>query len=493
MKTSKILMYTVIFIFLWLTKQLDGQSNIIYEDLKIAANDGSMNQKFGYSVSIDNGIIAVGAPFDDENGINSGAAYLFEAATGTMLAKLLPDDGISGAEFGYSIDINNGIVAVGARADSENGEYSGAAYIFDAIESTQLFKLTPNDAEPGDEFGNSIALNGDQIVIGAWHKTEFGTQSGAAYLFNVSTGSEIYKILPNTGGNYQNFGVSVAIDGGHIAIGARTFFIPGEGFNWAKAYIFDTSNGNQINIIEPGISNYNGDLGGNFADCLDMDNGLLAVGAPSRSVVWDFSGAAYIFDIATGEELHFLIHNELWDRDHFGCSVSMDNGVVVVGSQEDDDMGADSGSAFLFDANTGQEIYKLLASDGDQFDLFGNSVAIQGDYTVIGAKGYTENHYGSSYVFHGLEIGITHIKPDVFNMYPNPCSRSLTIKILDNFRDNFEMRINNSMGQLMKTITEKNQYSDAKVILDVSEFQSGIYMVSIQSASISFCTKLIVK
>jgi hypothetical protein len=75
--------------------------------------------------------------------------------------------------------------------------------------------------------------------------------------------------------------------------------------------------------------------------------------------------------------------------------------VVAIGSQEDDDNGFDSGSAYLYDALTGNEICKLLASDGVEFDLFGTSVAIDGDVTVVGAKGYTESHTGSAYVYSG--------------------------------------------------------------------------------------------
>jgi len=125
------------------------------------------------------------------------------------------------------------------------------------------------------------------------------------------------------------------------------------------------------------------------------------VGAPYRSVVWDFSGAAYVFNATTGEQLHFIFPDEVWDRDHFGISISIDNGVVAIGSQEDDDNGFDSGSAYLYDALTGNEISKLLASDGAEFDLFGASVAIDGDVTVVGAKGYTESHTGSAYVYSG--------------------------------------------------------------------------------------------
>ena len=129
---------------------------------------------------MDNGIIVVGAPFDDDNGINSGSAYLFNASTGMQIAKLLPADGTAGAEFGFSVAINNGIVGVGARKDNENGVDAGAVYLFDASTSIQLAKLTPNDPEAGDEFGNSVAIDNGILCVGAWKADEFGDNSGAA-------------------------------------------------------------------------------------------------------------------------------------------------------------------------------------------------------------------------------------------------------------------------------------------------------------------------
>lgn len=124
MKTKKYLTLTTLLTYILSVNNLFGQG--INEDYKIVASDGSTNDEFGYSISLDNGIGAVGTPFDDDNGSNSGSAYLFDASTGLQIVKLLPSDGTENAEFGYSIAIDNGIVAVGAKGDSENGTSAGA-------------------------------------------------------------------------------------------------------------------------------------------------------------------------------------------------------------------------------------------------------------------------------------------------------------------------------------------------------------------------------
>lgn len=477
--------------------------DIIYEDIQLSATDSTSGDEFGHSVSMDNGVAAIGAPFDDDNGTNSGAAYLFDVSTGEQIVKLLPLDGVAGAEFGFSIAINNGIVAVGARADDENGTNAGAAYLFDASTGNQLFKLTPNDAEPNDEFGNSIAIDNDIVAVGAWRADEYGDGSGAAYLFDATTGNQLDKLLPPTGNNYQTFGVSIAIDDGLVVIGARTFFDLNDGYTFAKAHLFDVSTGNQLNEFQPDILDLNGDLGGHFADAIDIDNGLIAVGAPYRSVVWDFSGAAYVFNATTGEQLHFIFPDEVWDRDHFGISISINNGVVAIGSQEDDDNGFDSGSAYLYDALTGNEISKLLASDGVEFDLFGTSVAIDGDVTVVGAKGYTESHTGSAYVYSGTTNGIEGMDSNLSENfalnqnYPNPFN-PLTIISYELLEDSYvSVTIYDLLGNVINNLVSINQSSGYKSVQwnatnNLGQpVSAGVYLYSIETKDFRQTKKMI--
>ena len=475
----------------------------INEDIQLSATDSTSGDEFGHSVSIDNGVAAIGAPFDDDNGANSGAAYLFDVSTGEQIVKLLPLDDVAGAEFGFSIAINNGIVAVGARADDENGTNAGAAYLFDASTGNQLFKLTPNDAEPNDEFGNSIAIDNDIVAVGAWRADEYGDGSGAAYLFDATTGNQLDKLLPPTGNNYQTFGVSIAMDDGLVVIGARTFFDLNDGYTFAKAHLFDVSTGNQLNEFQPDILDLNGDQGGHFADAIDIDNGLIAVGAPYRSVVWDFSGAAYVFNATTGEQLHFIFPDEVWDRDHFGISISINNGVVAIGSQEDDDNGFDSGSAYLYDALTGNEISKLLASDGVEFDLFGTSVAIDGDVTVVGAKGYTESHTGSAYVYSGTTNGIEGMDSNLSENfalnqnYPNPFN-PLTIISYELLEDSYvSVTIYDLLGNVINNLVSINQSSGYKSVQCNATnnlgqpVSAGVYLYSIETKDFRQTKKMI--
>ncbi|MCB9838042.1 MAG: hypothetical protein H6813_01785 [Phycisphaeraceae bacterium] len=372
-------------------------SQPVTESMKFSATDGAIDQEFGNAVAISNGIIAVGARHDAENGSNAGALYLYSAASGAQIMKLLPSDGAAGDEFGFSVAIDGGVVAVGAPQDVHNGTATGSVYVFNASTGAQLAKLTPSDGEAGDLFGYSVAIDAGVIAVGAVGNDDAGNSSGSAYLFDAATGAQLEKLLPDQSAPNHYFGVSIAMDSGVVAVGSRSYFVLNEGFTLSAAFLFDVSSGAQIRALRAN----NGTWTDFFAESLDIDNGLVAVGAWARSVFFDHSGAMYVFDAATGDQLHYIFPADGHDRDHFGYSISIHNGVIAAGAEQDGDNGWVAGSAYLYDAASGAQIDKYLASDGSQFDYFGTSIAIEDGVVVSGAIGDEDNgsDSGSVYVF----------------------------------------------------------------------------------------------
>lgn len=94
---------------------------------KLLSNDGAENDYFGSSIAIDNGIVAVGAYYDEDNGSTSGSAYLFDTTTGLQIAKLLPKDGEEDDDFGWAVAISGTTVIVGSPFSDDNGVDSGSA------------------------------------------------------------------------------------------------------------------------------------------------------------------------------------------------------------------------------------------------------------------------------------------------------------------------------------------------------------------------------
>ncbi len=354
------------------------------EDLTLAPGDAVADQEFGYAVAADSGLVAVGARHDDDNGAQSGSAYLFDAASGSELMKLLPDDGLAGAHFGHSIDIHGGLVAVGAVRAQDDGITSGAAYLFDAATGDQLHKLVPADGAAGDEFGSAVAVDNGIVAVGSQRDDDNGNDSGSVYLFDALSGTQIGKLAPGDGGANNTFGEAVAMHGGILAVGAHghshngTLLFPG------AAYLFDVESGDELAELRANDAQ-SWDF---FGSAIAIDGGVVAVGAWAKSIVFDHSGAAYVFDAASGSQIGpRLVPADTRDRQHFGISIAVDGGIVAVGAEGDIDNGFEAGAAYLYDAASGAQLDKLLASDGAVFDRLGGAIAMDGGMVVAGAVG----------------------------------------------------------------------------------------------------------
>ncbi len=140
---------------------------------KLLAGDGAAWDEFGYSVSIAGDTAVIGARVDDDNGENSGSAYVFVrdgSNNWSQQAKLTADDGAANDRFGISVSIAGDTTVIGAYADDDNGSFSGSAYVFVRDGSnnwSQKAKLTADDGATSDWFGYSVSIAGDTVVIGA--------------------------------------------------------------------------------------------------------------------------------------------------------------------------------------------------------------------------------------------------------------------------------------------------------------------------------------
>jgi hypothetical protein len=253
--------------------------------------------QYGYAVAMAGTVAAIGDPSDGENGVIYGSVYFFDVSDPTSpseLARVSPTDAAFGG-FGTSVAIGGAAAIVGAAGDDEHGEYSGAAYLYDVSDPAapaQIAKLFATDAADDDLFGYSVAVDTDIAVVGAPQARENGVASGAAYLFNVSTGRQRRKLLPADGGDYDFFGGAVAISGNTILVGAKDDSVNGE--SSGSAYLFDVGTGRQIARLLP----YDGGRAQWFGWSVAIGGDTAIVGAP-QAANGDgvYTGSAYTFDV----------------------------------------------------------------------------------------------------------------------------------------------------------------------------------------------------
>lgn len=351
-------------------------NTLLNETLKLTAPDAQEADQFGVSVAISGNIAIVGANGDDDRGPESGSAYVYNVTTGSQIAKLTALDGAASDIFGKNVGIDGNIAIIGSIRDDDAGSESGSAYLFDVTTGGQIAKLTALDAAAEDNFGESVAISGNVAIVGAPLDDDAGYNSGSAYLFDVTTGGQIAKLTALDAAAEDFFGASVAIDSNIAIIGA--LLDDDAGKDSGSVYVFDVNTGQQINKLTA----LDGAAGDVFGNSVAISGNIAIVGAVLAN---NATGSAYLFDVTTGNQIAKLNASDTALGDRFGHSVAISGNLAIVGANNDADAGGSSGSAYLFDVTTGQQIAKLNASDASIADQFGVSVAINGGTAIIGA------------------------------------------------------------------------------------------------------------
>lgn len=381
---------------------------------KLTASPGNANDYAGTSVSIDGDTIVVGAPscfLTISCAGRSGLAYVYVSpvsgwTTATQTITLTASDGIVDDYFGYAVSVSGDTIVVGARqADVGGNNDQGAAYVFvepvggwgstgPTIQET--VKLTASDGAANDEFGQSVAIDGPTIIVGA-HQDD--TIRGSAYIFEepvggwaTFVGNESAKLTASDAANNSYFGQSVAIDGDTAVVGAWLANAQGQ------AYVFEepvggwsTFAGNESGILTASDGATNDQFGASVGISADT----IVVGAWRDNAPLNREGSAYVFvEPVTGWANMMqdakLTASDAATGDNLGNSVAIDGDLIVAGAPRDDMAGANFGSAYVYERPvtgwvTATETTKLFPSDGDGGDLFGWSVSINGRTMVGGA------------------------------------------------------------------------------------------------------------
>ena len=189
----------------------------------LVAGDAATGAYFGQSVDVQGDLIAIGARNADPG--EAGAVYLFRQSRDgwTEIAKVTPKNGKKNDQFGFTVDISGNVVAVGARrADPDSLTDAGAVYVYSVKKDSVDFvtRLTPGDASAKDEFGQSVAIAGDTIAVGAWKDDN---RRGSICIFRTKGGqwTEIGKITASDGVAGDEFGYSLAAFGNTLVTGAH--------------------------------------------------------------------------------------------------------------------------------------------------------------------------------------------------------------------------------------------------------------------------------
>jgi len=273
---------------------------------KLVASDAAGGDWFGNSVSVTGNHAIVAAFNDDDKGNNSGSVYIFQQDAGTwpQRAKITASDGAPGDKFGVRISAWREYVIVGSWLNDEKAADAGAAYVFIGNSDYwhQQAKLTASDAQAGDKFGCSVALNGQYAVIGAIGDDDNGSNSGSAYIFKRDGGtwSQQARLTAPDGHDLDKFGCSISISDPHAVIGA--YWHDDNGTDAGTAYLFKRDGAawtlsTELNTQNPAPEDY-------FGFSVSVDNNYALAGAYGHDLSADNAGAAYFYRLCPKTDLN---------------------------------------------------------------------------------------------------------------------------------------------------------------------------------------------
>lgn len=342
----------------------------------------SLGLVFGISVAVSGETIAIGASQDDEAGsLNSGAVYVFtrSGVSWTLQQRLIASDASAGAGFGRSVAIDGNSLAVGAHLG--NGG-TGAAYVFTRSGSawSQQQKLVGSDSATNDFFGDSVGLSGDRLVVGA-PRADIAAKvdAGSAYAFiRASSGgspwSQQAKLLPTSSTADDNFGISVALSSDTIIVG-QPFLGTGAGSNKGAATVFVENAGTWS--LQTTLTAADGIADDNFGRAVSLSGDLALVAANFADAGTTVNaGSAYLFKRSgtAWSQLDRLQASDKALNDLNASAAALSIGNSVLGAPFDSNtFGAEAGSAYAYSRNdasaTRLSVSQANLNFGDSFTL----------------------------------------------------------------------------------------------------------------------------
>jgi len=351
---------------------------------KIAASDGTGLDEFGNALAASGDRLLVGAWHANPNpgGITPGAAYVFRRSGPAWLeiAKLEPSDPGSCREFAHSVALNGTTALVGAsRADGLVAE-SGAAYVFDGSSGswTQSAKLVASDGQQYDRFGTAVALSPTICVIGATQRPPGGTETlpGCAYVFESTPFGWVQaaKLVPSDGAMGDEFGFCVATDAGRVFVGT-----PFHDNERGAMYVFERVGGVWTETAK--LTTTTADL---FGWSADAEGGRILVGAPGEGS----DGVAHLFEWGESgwSEAASLSGDLLLGSPSLGRSIALAGNRAVMGNAQYTFSSSTKGTACVFEEQDGvwSHAATLIANDAASGDKLGSSVCFSGDQILTG-------------------------------------------------------------------------------------------------------------
>jgi len=496
-------------VFLLFNSLVSAQSTDLVE---LYAEDGSIEDRYGVSVDIHGDFMAVGADLDDNDGyFSSGSVYVYEKDENGEWGneqKITASNAVSEAQFGYSLSIYGDYLAVGAyNTDTDKGIACGLVYLYQKDENGVWGNeviLEPSDAHGFQGFGYSINLYENQLVIGASGDSETETLSGAVYLYTrdadgIWTGETKLKLSSPTA--YTYFGYQVAIQDENLVV--RQFV----DHNYGRVYMYTKDSlgmwGQEQELFadnQIAWSQY-------FGKSMSFSGDYLAISSARSYYANSFTYSGPVTIYKKGQNGLWSLHQSLepstgYQTMHFGSSLSLFGDIMAVGaSQMKQDGSLGAGTVFLYtkDENglwTNEQIINPQETSAQ--DQFGFSVSVYESDLIVGAIGRHGNGFNNGSVFTSTildtstnTIDLTNKGNHLYQNYPNPVYGETTISFSLQEHGEAEIKILDVDGKVIQLI--KRDFPKGHNLVNVKDLKgTGLFYFTLSSGNYTATKKMLV-
>lgn len=373
----------------------EKQSSTTWSETNLTASNSTNKDLFGFSVSADPNMVVIGAPSNDELGSDSGAVYIFEknAANVWVETILLASDGLAGDRFGWSVQVHQNKLIVGAKDNDNSGTDAGAVYIFERNNQGgwNETKLLATDGLASDRFGYSVSIYGNRAIVGT---NNTGASQGAVYLFDRVTEGVWTETKFSADDAGASYGRSVSVFDNRFIVGAYQGddSVNSRGF----AYLYESDATGVWS--EEKLDLYTSPAHAYFGDAVAIGSNYLVVGAPGEN-----PGNAHIYNFNAPPAVVYCMGKIVNVNLNLGQTPTH-AADVILGTPGDDTIYALGGDDTIC-AGGGNDIVHG-GYDNDQIDGGANSdilIGGNGNDQLIGGSGGDRIYggYGNDHVIGG--------------------------------------------------------------------------------------------
>jgi hypothetical protein len=383
---------------------------------KITASDGATGDNFGMAVSLSGDYLMIGTPYDVNSGKTCGTVYVYKYNAGTWAKHsiLVSSDSANNDRFGSAVCVKGNQAIVGSYY---KGSQKGQAYIFTFSSTTSKWLQTAILSAPSptnyDQFGFSVAIDGDYAMAGTPQDDENASNSGSVFVYKKNlSGVWSYSAIC-TASDYElsaYFGCAIAMADPYAVIGARNADYSGIAAG-GGAYVFKRSGSSWSQLARLSVSGIamNDHFGKSAA--ISSNGQYIVVGSPDDSngsgLVRD--GSAYVYKLvgSTWVQVQKLRAKDAASYDHFGSAVAIDGNTIAISAPRDSDTDGGTRAVYIFtlSGSTWVQTQKIIVLIG----TLGSGVSIDDDLIAIGA--YLDDTKGSdagaAYIYNDCPADIT--------------------------------------------------------------------------------------